>query len=212
MFTRQLPHKFILLSFVFVLITVFGSTVQGAKKGKDRSKDQYAIDEATLQSHVMSFADRFFSIMASEFQQYIGREPSKKNRYDVQRLVTYSLSQAYIIAAEDDPGVALLDVTAMVMLGRMIFEEEGIKRYGSRILPIINGYKMAEKDIMQIAAKVLPAGQLKNLRIIVRRWRQSNPEVLFFPLVRSSNSSVSFLLKENQKYFPKLRMKSMPRI
>jgi hypothetical protein len=97
MFTRQLPHKFILLSFVFVLITVFGSTVQGAKKGKDRSKDQYAIDEATLQSHVMSFADRFFSIMASEFQQYIGREPSNKNRYDVQRLATHSVSQAYEI-------------------------------------------------------------------------------------------------------------------
>ena len=40
---------------------------------------------------------------------------------------------------------------------------------------------------MQIAAKVLPAGQLKNLRNIVRRWRQKNPEVLFFPLVRFSD-------------------------
>jgi hypothetical protein len=46
---------------------------------------------------------------------------------------------------------------------------------------------MAEKDIKQIAAKVLPADQLKNLRIIVRRWRKNNPVVLFFPLVRFSD-------------------------
>ena len=187
MFTRQLRHKFTLLSLVFALITVFGSTVQGAKKGKDRSKDQYAIDQATLQSHVMSFADRFYSIMASEFIQYIALKPSKKNRYEVQRMVTYSVSQAYIIAAEEDPRVALLDVISMVMLGRIIFEEEGIKRYGSRVLPIIKGFKRAEKDIMQIALRILQANQIKNLRNIVRRWRQKNPEVLFFPLVRFSD-------------------------
>jgi len=168
MFIRQLPHKFILLSLVFALITVFGSTVQGAKKGKDRS-----IDEATLQSHVMSFADRFYSIMASEFTQYVALKPSKKNRYEVQEIVTYSVSQVYIIAAVDDSRVALLDVISMVMLGRIIFEEEGIKRYGSRVLPIIKGYKKAEKDIKQIATRILQADQLKNLRIIVRRWRQN---------------------------------------
>jgi hypothetical protein len=90
---------------------------------KDRS-----IDEAKLQSHVMSFADRFYSIMASGFTEYIALKPSKKNRYEVQRMVTYSVSQAYIIAAEEHPRFALLDVLSMVLLGRIIFEEEGMKR------------------------------------------------------------------------------------
>ena len=182
MFTRQLLAKFIFLLLVFALITVFGSVVNGAKKSKNQS-----IAEATLQSHVMSFADRFYSIMASGFTQYIALKPSKKNRYQVQRTVTYSVSQAYIIAAEEDPRFALLDVLSMVMLGRIIFEEEGIKRYGSRVLPIINGYKKAEKDIMQIATRILPAEQIQNLSNIIRRWRQNNPEVLFFPLVRFSD-------------------------
>lgn len=187
MFKRQFLHNFLFLLLVFALITVFGSVVHGAKKGKDRSKDQYTIDEATLQSHLMSFADGFFSIMASEFTQYIALKPSKKNRYEVQRMVTYSVSQAYIIASEEDPGVAMLDVISMVMLGRIIFEEEGIKRYGSRVLPIIKGFKRAEKDIMQIATRILPTDKIKKLTIIVRRWRQNNPEVLFFPLVRISD-------------------------
>jgi len=153
MFAQQLLSKFIFLLLVFAITTVFGDVVHGAKKGKDRAKDQYAIDEATLQSQVMSFADRFTSIMASEFPKYIALEPSKKNRYEVQRMVTYSVSQAYIVAAEDDPGVALLDVTAMVMLGRMIFEEEGTKRYFNRVLPIIKGLKWLKKTSSKLRRK-----------------------------------------------------------
>ena len=102
-------------------------------------------------------------------------------------MVTYSASQAYIVAIEEDPGVALLDLLAMVTLGRIIFEEEGLKRYGQKVQPIIRGFKRAEKDIMQIAAGILTTDQLINLKNIVRRWRQNNPEVLFFPLVRFSN-------------------------
>ena len=132
MFGKQLLHKFIFMSLIFAIITIFGGVVHGAKNDKDGAKKHYAIDEATLQSHVMSFADRFFSILTSAFSQYVALEPSKKNRYEVQYMVTYSMSHAYIIAGEDDPGVALLDVLTMVMLGRIIFEEEGLKRYGKR--------------------------------------------------------------------------------
>ncbi|MGD8992927.1 MAG: hypothetical protein PVI00_15830 [Desulfobacterales bacterium] len=189
MYARQLLRKFIFLSLVFVMIAVSGCIVHGAKKDKGETKDEHAINEATLQSHVMSFADRFYAIMASEFAEYVDQKPSKKNRYEVQKMVTYSASQAYIVASEEDPGVALLDVMSMVMLGRIIFQEEGLKRYGQKVQPIIRGFERAEKDIMQIAAGILTADQLKNVKNIVRRWRQNNPEVLFFPLVRFSDFS-----------------------
>ena len=189
MYARKLLRNFIFLSLVFVIIAVSGDIVHGAKKDKGESNDKHAINQATLQSHVMSFADRFFAIMSSEFAEYIDQNPSKKSRYEVQKMVTYSASQAYIIASEEDPGVAMLDVMAMVMLGRIIFQEEGLKRYGQKVQPIIRGFEKAEKDIMQIAAGILTADQLKNLKNIVKRWRQNNPEVLFFPLVRFSDFS-----------------------
>jgi hypothetical protein len=187
MCARQLLRNFIFLSLVFVIIAVSGDIVHGAKKDKGESKDQQAINQATLQSHVMSFADRFFAIMSSEFAEYVDQNPSKKKRYEVQKMVTYSASQAYIIASEEDPGVALLDVMAMVMLGRIIFLEEGSKRYGQKVQPIITGFEKAEKDIMEIGAVILTADQLMNLKKIVIRWRRDNPKVLFFPLVRFSD-------------------------
>jgi len=184
MFVPQPLRIFILLPLIFAIIAVSGNDVHGAEKNRGDSRNRLAINEATLQSHVMSFADRFYAIMASEFLEYINQNPPKKNRYEVQRLVTYSASQVYIIASEEDPGVALLDVMAMVTLGRIIFLEEGFKRYGRQVQPIIRGFERAEKDIMQIAAGILKADQLNDLKKIVLRWRRNNPEILFFPLVR----------------------------
>lgn len=187
MFVKWFLNKFLPIMLAIGMIAAVGGSVQGAEKKKDKQKGPYAMDETTLQSHVMSFADRFASIMISAFGEYDAQKSPKKTRHEVQGLITYSMSNAYIIAGESDPDVALLDIISMVTLGRIIFEEEGPKRFGRNIQPIIQGFQRAEKDIKAIAARVLTAEQIKNLRIIVLKWRQNNPEVFFFPLVRFSN-------------------------
>jgi hypothetical protein len=187
MFANRIVNKVLTILIVIGIVAAVGGSVHAAEKKKDKHKGPYAMDETTLQSHVMSFADRFASIMISAFAQYETQKLSKKSRREVQAMVTYSMSNAYIIAGESDPDVALLDIISMVTLGRIIFEEEGPKRFGRNIQPIIQGFQRAENDIKAIAARVLTAEQIKNLRIIVRKWRQNNPEVIFFPLVRFSN-------------------------
>jgi hypothetical protein len=187
MFVKRFLNKFLPIMLAIGMTAAVGGSVHGAEKKKDKQKGPYAMDETTLQSHVMSFADRFASIMISAFEQYDAQKSPKKTRHEVQGLITYSMSNAYIIAGESDPDVALLDIISMVTLGRIIFEEEGPKRFGRNIQPIIQGFQRAEKDIKGIAARVLTAEQIKNLRIIVLKWRQNNPEVFFFPLVRFSN-------------------------
>jgi len=187
MFVKRFLNKFLPIMLAIGMIAAVGGSVHGAEKKKDKQKGPYAMDETTLQSHVMSFADRFASIMISAFGQYDAQKSPKKTRHEVQGLITYSMSNVYIIAGESDPDVALLDIISMVTLGRIIFEEEGPKRFGRNIQPIIQGFQRAEKDIKGIAARVLTAEQIKNLRIIVLKWRQNNPEVFFFPLVRFSN-------------------------
>jgi len=171
------------------IVSIAGGGVQGAKeeKEKDAKEKTYAITEAQLQSHVMSFADRFVSILITALQEFDTRKPSKKNRYEVRALITYSLSNGYIIAAESDPDTALLDMLSMVTLGRIIFEKEGLSKYGKAVEPIIEGFRTAEKDIRKIAAIVLTPGELRNLMTIINRWRKENPEVIFYPLIRFSN-------------------------
>jgi hypothetical protein len=189
MFVKQFLRTCSCLLLALVIVSIAGEGVQGAKeeKDKDAKEKTYALTEAQLQSHVMSFADRFVSILITALQEFDTRKPSKKNRYEVRALITYSLSNGYIIAAESDPDIALLDMLSMVTLGRIIFEKEGLSKYGKAVEPIIEGFRTAEKDIRKIAAIVLTPDELRNLMTIINRWRKENPEVIFYPLVRFSN-------------------------
>ena len=187
MFVKQLLRTCSCLLLALVIVSIAGGVVQGAEKDKDTQEKTYVINEAQLQSHVMSFADRFASILDTAIAKFENLNPQGKNRYEVLELMTFSLHQAFLIAAESDPDVALLDMVSMVTLGRIFFEEEGQSRYGKMIVPVIAGYRKAETDIRKVAAIVLTPNQMLNLMKIIKRWRKENPEVKSFPLIRFSN-------------------------
>ena len=188
MVRNHFSRKCLCLLIILVIVSIAGGDVQGAKekKDKDAKEKTYAITEAQLQSHVMSFADRFVSILITALQEYDTRKPSKKDRYEVRELITYALSNSYVIAAESDPDIALLDMLSMVTLGRIIFEQEGLSKYGKTVEPVIEGFRDAENNIRKIASIVLTPDELLNLMSIIKRWREKNPEATFFPLIRFS--------------------------
>ncbi len=167
-------------------IAVIGGVVHAADIDKDTKEKTYALTEAQLQSHLMSFADRFASIMDTAIAKFEALNPTGKSRYEVLELMTFSLHHAFIIAGESEPDVGLLDMFSMVTLGRIFFEQEGQSRYGKKIVPVLAGYRRAEADIRNVAAKVLTPDQMRNLMKIIKRWRSKNPEVKSFPLVRFS--------------------------
>jgi hypothetical protein len=177
------------LLLTLAIVSIGGGGVQGAteEKDKDAKEKTYAINEAQLQSHLMSFADRFASILDMSIAKFESFNPTGNSRYEVLELMTFSLHQAFLIAAESEPSIALLDMFSMVTLGRIFFEEEGQSRYGKIIVPVIDGYRKAEADIRNVAAKVLTPNQMLNLMKIIKRWRKDNPEVKSFPLIRFSN-------------------------
>ena len=181
--------KCLCLLIILAIVSIAGGDVQGAReeKEKDKKEKTYAINEAQLQSHLMSFADRFASIMDMAIAKFENLNPTGNSRYEVLELMTFSLHNAFIIAAESDPGVALLDMFSLVTLGRIFFEEEGQSRYGKVVVPVTEGYRKAEADIRKVATIVLTPNQMLNLMKIIKRWRKENPEVKSFPLIRFSN-------------------------
>jgi len=186
MFRKTIIQKIVCISLALGLILFVGEVVYGAKKDKN-SKKKPVITEAELQSHLMSFADRFAAIMVTSIDKFEAKKPPEKDRHEVLAMITYSISNAYIIVGESDPDVALLDIVSMIILGRIIFEEVGPSRYGKTVQPITDGFRMAEKDIREIAAVVLTPEQLTDLMSIIIRWRKKNPGVTFFPPIRFSD-------------------------
>lgn len=187
MTVKQLVPKSTCVLLAVGIITVSASMASGSEDKKAPSEDPYVISEAQLQSHLMSFADRFTSILDTVIAQFESRSPQGKIRYEVLELITLSAHHAFIIAGASDPDVALLDMFSMITLGRIFFEKEGPSRYGDTAAPVLNGFRQAEADIRRVAAPVLSPTQIRNLMTIINNWRANNPEVKSFPLVRFSN-------------------------
>ncbi len=163
------------------------TSVWGAVAAQTESEPAYRMDETELQSSIMSFADRLASILMTAFARYDKSGPIVKDRNEVQSIVVYALWNAYIIASESDPGIALLDMISMVTLGRIIFEDQGIKTFGPNVEPLVKGFRKAEKDIRGVAILTLDQEQLDDLMVLINRWRKANPNVTYFPFIRFSN-------------------------
>ncbi len=177
----KLPLIFLTVSIV-VLTTGTGN---GAKEDKD--KNTSVITEAELQSQLMSFADRFTSIISTAVHKYDILSPPPESRLPVMGSAIYARAAAYIIAAESDPDVALLDMAVMVTLGRMIYEEYWQKKFGSQVEPVLNGFRKAEEDIWQIVNEVLTFDQQRELHALILEWYQNHPDMYVFYNIRFSN-------------------------
>ena len=169
-----------LLSFQFVIESGYAAK-------KDKKKDSFVMTEAELQSRVMGFTDQFAAIMGQAIEDYDAQSPPPENRRIVVGDTAYALAAGFTIAAEADPDTALLDMLVMVTLGRMVYEEHWQKKWGSQILPIFYGYRKAEVDIWEIASMFLQPEQQKEMRLIIREWRQKNPEITTFFQIRFSD-------------------------
>ncbi|UCH23117.1 MAG: hypothetical protein JSU83_07900 [Deltaproteobacteria bacterium] len=177
-----------LVPLVVAMVLVAENGHAAKQKDKDNNNQQdFAMTEAELQSQVMSFADRFASIITAAFHVYDAQSPPPEHRRIVRSSTAYAMAAAVTIAAEADPDVALLDMVAMVGLGRMVLEEHWRKKFGKQIDPILKGFQKAEEDIWLIAKQVLNPEQQEELSAIIKEWRQDNPEVTFFSYVRFSD-------------------------
>jgi hypothetical protein len=145
------------------------------------------ITQAELQSEVMGFADGFAAIMFQAFDDFEAQSPPPRARYIALADTVYSVSAAFTIAAEPNPEVALLDMTVMTTLGRMIYEEHWRVEFGDSVEEMVKGFRLLEADVWRIVEKVLPTEGQEELRDLIRQWRQDYPGQLAFSYIRFSD-------------------------
>ena len=154
-------------------------SARGAAETKANSEEKkqssHQMTEAELQSEVMSFADRFATILAQSFDDFEERAPTFRARYIALGDTVYSQAAAFTIAGGPNPQVALLDLVALTTLGRMIYEEDRLVEFGESAEVMVRGFKTLEADVWRIAAKVLSPGEQQELRDMIRGWRQDHP-------------------------------------
>ncbi len=182
-----------------VVFITMGTAVRAAQKDK---KQEYVMTEIELQSELMSYADRFASILAQSLEDFDALNPSVESRRFALDDIVHAMSSAFTTAAEPNPQAALLDMVTITTLGRMIYEDNIRKRYGQPIEVIARGFGELEKDIWQIAAKILSIEQQHELRGLIVEWRTRNPDKIIYNYFRFSDFAAdrrkSTLVKKDQ--------------
>jgi hypothetical protein len=143
--------------------------------------------EVELQSELMSYADRFVSILAQAFEDFETLDPTPEARHAILGDTVYSLSAVFTIAADPNPQTALLDMVVLTTLGRMIYQDNMRRKYGTPVEVMARGYRHMETDIWAIAVKVLAKEQQEELRQIILQWRKQNPDKVIFNYLRFSD-------------------------
>ena len=180
----RLPFLILLIVLVSLFVVDIAAAQQKGSKGKKDAA--IVIDEAELQGQMMAFADRYWSIMNSAAIQYFDQKTPTASLHIVRALLTYSAADAFTIAAGPKPVAAFLDMVVMVTLGRMVFEEHFAKRWGDEVAPIVEGFRKAEADIWQIAGTILTKEQQNKLMGMIKDWRRTHPDLVYFSSVRFS--------------------------
>jgi hypothetical protein len=158
----------------------------GLAAKKDKQKG-FVMTEVELQSALMSYADRFASIITQALEDFETLNPPPQARQFILNDLVYSLSSVYTIAAEPNPQVGLLDMVAVTTLGRIIYEDNMRRKYGKSIEVLAAGFRQMEKDIWSIAAKVLTSEQRGELRQLILLWRKNNPDKIVYNYLRFSD-------------------------
>ena len=185
----------ILLSTILVLALILptdtlGFTISfGEKKPELKKEGTFVMTELELQSYLMSYADRFASILTQAFEDFDAQGPTLKARRFVQGDVVYSLSSVFTIAADPNPQVALLDIIVVATLGRIIYEDNILRIHGKPIEIMIKGFRQLETDIWKISSKVLTNEQQQELRELIFQWRKQNPNKVIYNYIRFSDFS-----------------------
>ncbi len=182
-----LRYRIFFTVFLFQGIFLMACTFSFAAKKDADKKNDYVMTEAALQSELMSYADRFASVMTQAVEDFDAFRPDPETRHFIMEDAVYSMSAMYTIAAAPNSQVALLDMVTLTTLGRMIYEDNIRRKYGESVDVVIKGFRQLEADIWAIAAKILSNEQQHELRELILEWRKRNPHQVVYNYIRFSD-------------------------
>ena len=181
MFCRRTRWSVRLVSVCVATIFLVSGVGQAAKKQKT---EEYLLTEPELQLELMSYADRYASVVVQALEDAERMDPPPETRQVLLGDAVFSTAAAFTTAADPEPQLALLDLVVMTTLGRMVYEDYWRPRLGAYAEPGVAAFTKLERDIWNVAAPILDADQQQELRERIDAFREDNPELSTFSHLR----------------------------
>ncbi len=149
-------------------------------------------DARQVQAQVMDFADEMMLRLAEAIDQIEGRSQSIEGRTVAHRLKYTVAHGATIIAAAQNPRIALVDMYVMISLQRALLERSIVDTYfGSEADRLVQTFQTSEQEIKGLASKALTAEQIAEIDRLIAQWLENNPDRVYAGYVRFSEFSAA---------------------
>ena len=148
------------------------------KSDSKETKEELAeLADAELLAIVTGFADSYAARITQVNLILQRRLADPEKRLAAYNMMVQSLTAAYDIAVTPNSATAVLDMTVMVTLQRIAVEEFWVpKFYGKPAKEFLDTLQALEKEIWEIAAKLLTTEQQRSLRDLIAEWRKIHPD------------------------------------
>jgi len=170
----------LLVGVVSVVAAIACSSTSGSRGSGSSAGSPDTDPRATrqrVQSQLMAFSDRFFAVVHQAAWQFQERAGTPIARQDAARERLAALLATTDIAAGPEPGSGLLDMTVMVTLKRMVWEDYWVPEvYGDPGQIMVEAFRTLETDIWQVVNGVFSPEQQQELRKVIADWRAHNPD------------------------------------
>ena len=144
---------------------------------KQQEKDVATLSETELRAVIRAFADSYAAQITQSNIILQNRLANPRDRLAAHEMMVQSITAAYDIAVSPSSAVAILDMTVMVTLQRMAVEEFWVpKIFGDPGKDFAKTTRQLEKEIWDIAAKLLTEEQQRDLRSLINEWRKTHPD------------------------------------
>jgi len=170
-----------------------GNTVSRPLSGlteKDPASRRLTPEE--LQHELFQFVDRYRERVGQATDAGVHRATTADGRIMFQATKTSYVSAAVSVVTGPRPIDALLDLLVMVTLQRMVWESGADGQIPpAEAKPVAVALRRLERQIYDLAARVLPSDVIAKVRDLSTKWRRENPEQHYVAYVRFQNLGAS---------------------
>lgn len=156
-------------------------------------------DARQVQAQVMDFADEMTLRLAEAIDEIENKATNFEARTIAHRLKYTVAHGATIIAAAQNPRIALVDMYVMITLQRTLLERKIIPQYyGDEANRLLTIFVSSEKEIRRLTEKALAPEQIAEIDRLIAVWLETNPDRIYASYVRFSEFSAARLVTTGQ--------------
>ena len=135
------------------------------------------VSQVELQQNVQRIATEFLERVAEAGEHAVDRAREPARREALTRHVLLYSASALDIATGPFPELNTLDMLVFSMLCRSVLEQHWIPHYvGDDGKPLLTAFAHLERDMWNLAPKILDQQGARELRELVASWKRANPD------------------------------------